>query len=71
MATIKYRIKGRADPASIFFRFRDGRETDLEATTNINVLRKNWNESKEKVKTVSDVNYAEINSKLYIPIKQT
>ncbi|GAB4161722.1 MAG: phage integrase SAM-like domain-containing protein [Winogradskyella sp.] len=64
MATVKYRIKGKADPASIYIRLRDGRETDLEVSTGLKVPKKHWSSNKSLVKTVSDFDYAETNSKL-------
>ncbi len=64
MATVKYRIKGKADPASIYIRLRDGRDTDLEVSTGLKVPKKHWSINKSLVKTVSDFDYAETNSKL-------
>lgn len=64
MATLNFRIKGKADPATIFIRFRSGKEIDCEVSTKILVNRKHWSETQAKVKTVSEINYKKINADL-------
>jgi len=64
VATIKFRIKGKANPSSIYVRLRSGKEIDLEVSTGLKVPRKYWSSSKSQVKSVSDFNHIETNSKL-------
>ncbi len=64
LATVKYRIKGKADPSSIYIRLKNGRNLDLEVSTDLKVPKKYWSSSKGQVKVVSDFNHRSVNSKL-------
>ncbi len=55
MATINYRINEKAvnDPTKIYIRFR-GKNFDCEAPTEIEVYKKDWSKTKQKIKTTAD-----------------
>ncbi|OWP85752.1 hypothetical protein BWK60_12460 [Flavobacterium covae] len=50
MATIKYRIRGKKNPANILVRLIDGRKCDIEASTNLMINVEDWNQEKQKPK---------------------
>ncbi|MBU3661473.1 MAG: hypothetical protein FGM14_16535, partial [Flavobacteriales bacterium] len=50
MATIKYRIKGKNDLATIYVRVRDGQTTDLENSTGYIINPNFWNDEKNEPK---------------------
>lgn len=54
MATINYRINKKAvnDPTKVYVRFR-GKDFDCEVPTEILVFKKDWSESKQKIKNTA------------------
>lgn len=50
MAKIKYFIKGKMNPATIYVRFSNGRKFDLKKTTTILIDPENWNNNKGEVR---------------------
>ncbi|MCB9202190.1 MAG: site-specific integrase [Flavobacteriales bacterium] len=64
MATVNFRIKGKADPSSIYIRLKNGRDIDLEVSTDIKVPKKYWSSAKGAAKVVADYDYKTTNTKL-------
>ena len=56
MASIKFIIKGKKNPASIYLRLRNGRSTDLTASTGLLIDPKFWSDLKGEVKQNSIFN---------------
>jgi len=54
MATIKYLIKGKNNPSTIFMRFRAGRKYDFTKSTSLIIDPKFWNKKKGIVKQIAD-----------------
>lgn len=50
MATIKYLIKGKSEFTAIYVRLKDGRNTDLTASTGYTIEPKYWSDATGKVK---------------------
>lgn len=64
MATGKFRLKTNNDWNSIFFRFKQGKQFDIETSIGIQVPKGRWSETKEEILTTKEVNYKTINVKL-------
>lgn len=64
MATGSYRIKTANDLNSIYYRFKQGSQFDLEISTDIQVPRGRWSSTKQQVLPTIDVDYKNINIKL-------
>lgn len=54
MAKIKYFIKGKMDPATIYVRFSNGRKFDLKKTTTILIDPEYWNNNKGEVRQIAE-----------------
>jgi integrase len=50
MASIKFLIKGKKNPASVYVRLRNGRQTDLTIATGFLIDPKHWSDVKGEVK---------------------
>ncbi|WNH10091.1 phage integrase SAM-like domain-containing protein [Thalassobellus suaedae] len=65
MATVKYFIRGKNNPATIHCRFINGRAMDFSLSTSLNVNPKHWDVKQQKIRNVIEVrNRDEINRKL-------
>lgn len=65
MATVRYRIRGKNNPASILARFKNGDQFDFETNTGLKVDVHHWSSSKQKVKNIAIATYKdEVNNKL-------
>lgn len=64
MATGKFRLKTNNDWNTIFFRFKQGKQFDIETSIGIQVPKGRWSEAKEEILTTKEVNYKDINIKL-------
>lgn len=53
MATLKYFIKGKQNPTTIYLRFTQGRKIDLKRSTSLLINPKYWNAPKGAVKQIS------------------
>jgi integrase len=53
MATVKYLLKGKKTPSTIYIRFRHGRKYDFTKSTSLIIDPKYWNASKGVVKQIS------------------
>ena len=53
MATVKFVLKGKKNPSSIYVRLRDGRNIDIILSTNITINPMNWSDSKGWVKQIA------------------
>ena len=56
MATIKFFIQSKNNPASIYVRVRDGRSVDAKAKTKYAVNPADWNQSKGQPKNLTEAN---------------
>jgi hypothetical protein len=64
MASVKYRIKTKNDWNSIFLRFKQGKQFDIEISTGIQIPKDRWSDAKQSVLATIDVDYKAINTKL-------
>jgi len=65
MATVTYRLKtSKSDWASIYVRFKQGKQFDTEATTSLECPTERWSTSKQEVLSTPLLNYKEVNKKL-------
>ena len=65
MASINYRIKGKANPGTIRIRFKQGADFDFEISTGLKVNLEHWSSAKQRVKNSLAANYAiDVNEKL-------
>ncbi|MFE3847259.1 phage integrase SAM-like domain-containing protein [Flavobacterium sp. LB3P45] len=64
MATGSYRIKTANDLNSIYYRFKQGNQFDVEISTGIQVPKGRWSVSKEQVLSTLEVEVDKINIKL-------
>lgn len=65
MASVNYRIKGKANPATIRIRFKQGTDFDYEISTGLKVTLEHWSTAKQRVKNMLAADYAaEVNKKL-------
>jgi site-specific recombinase XerD len=64
MATTKYRIKTSNDWNSIYIRFKQGKQFDLETSTRVQVPKGRWSDSKQQILPTIDLDYRTTNLKL-------
>jgi integrase len=65
MASINYRLKNKkAEWASIYVRFKQGKQFDTEAITTLECPAVRWSETKQEVLSTELLNYKEVNKKL-------
>lgn len=64
MATGKFRLKTNNDWNSIFFRFKQGKQFDIETSIGIQAPKGRWSDAKQEILTTKEVNYKDINVKL-------
>jgi integrase len=64
MATGKFRLKTNNDWNTIFFRFKQGKQFDIETSLGIQVPKGRWSDSKQEILTTKEVSYKDINVKL-------
>ena len=54
MATIKFYLQSKKNPAGIYVRLREGRNIDAKAKTNFVLNPSDWNLTKERPKNLKD-----------------
>ena len=64
MASGKFRLKTDNDWNTIFFRFKQGKQFDIETSTGIQAPKGRWSDIKQEILTTKDVSYKDINVKL-------
>ncbi|TVZ26700.1 phage integrase family protein [Gillisia sp. Hel_I_86] len=64
MASIKYRIKTSKDWNSIYLRFKQGKQFDLEISTGIQAPKGRWSKYKEEILPTIEMDYRSANLKL-------
>lgn len=64
MASGKYRIKTDNDWNTIYYRFKQGGQFDLELSTGIQAPKGRWSQSKQKILVTPQMNYRSFNEKL-------
>lgn len=65
MATINYRLKNtKSEWASIYVRFKQGKQFDTEAITTLECPADRWSLSKQEVLSTNLLNYKDVNQKL-------
>ncbi len=64
MATGKFRLKSNNDWNTIFFRFKQGKQFDIESSTGIQAPKGRWSDIKQEILTTKEVSYKDINIKL-------
>lgn len=65
MASINYRLKNtKSEWASIYVRFKQGKQFDTEAITTLECPTDRWSESKQEVLSTTLLNYKDVNKKL-------
>jgi integrase len=64
MATIKFYLQSKKNPAGIYVRLREGRNIDAKAKTNFAINPSDWNSTKEKPKNLKDEGFKKLNAEL-------
>lgn len=64
MASVRYRIKTNNDWNTIYLRFKQGKQFDVEISTGVQVPKDRWSDAKQTVLATIDVDYKAINVKL-------
>jgi hypothetical protein len=64
MATGKFRLKTNNDWNTIFFRFKQGKQFDIETSTGIQVPKGRWSDIKQEILTTKEVSFKDLNVKL-------
>lgn len=64
MATIKFLIQSRNNPASIYIRFKEGRNIDVKAKTNFVINPTHWSNTKGQPKNLKDEIFKKLNADL-------
>ena len=64
MASGKFRIKTNNDWNTIYYRFKQGGQFDLELSTKIQAPKNRWSQSKQKILTTHEINFREFNNQL-------
>ncbi|MFV8345954.1 phage integrase SAM-like domain-containing protein [Flavobacterium sp. ZB4P13] len=64
MASGKFRLNTNNDWNTIFFRFKQGKQFDIETSMGIKAPKGRWSDAKQEILTTKEVNYKDINVKL-------
>lgn len=65
MASIIFRLKNtKSEWASIYVRFKQGKQFDTEATTTLECPADRWSQSKQEILSTTLLNYKDVNQKL-------
>ena len=56
MATVKFILKSKRNPASLYIRFKAGREIDLTVSTGFSIDPKHWSSAKQSMKNIVEEN---------------
>ena len=64
MATIKFFIQSKSNPAGIYVRLREGRNIDAKAKTKFAINPLEWSTSKGKPKTLTEAKHKELHEDL-------
>jgi integrase len=56
MASVRFILKSQKNPASLYVRFKSGREIDLVAATGFSINPKHWSNAKQSMKNVVEEN---------------
>lgn len=64
MATIKFYLQSKKNPAGIYVRLREGRNIDAKAKTNFAINPSDWNSTKERPKNLKDEGFKKLNAEL-------
>lgn len=64
MAGVKFSIRGKQNPTSIYVRLRAGRNVDLKCKTRFVINPKDWSDAKGEVKNLKDDDLKALDSKL-------
>ena len=64
MATGKFRVKTNNDWNTIYYRFKNSKEFDVECSTGVQVPNKRWSETKSEVLPTKGIDSSMINADL-------
>ena len=64
MATGRFRLKTNNDWNTIFYRFKQGKQFDIEISTGIQIPNNRWSDKKQTILATIDVDYKGLNEKL-------
>jgi hypothetical protein len=65
MATINFRLRGKASSGNVLIRLKHGDQFDFERSTGLQVELNHWSHSKQKVKNIATTTYKDdVNNKL-------
>jgi len=64
MATIKFYLQSKKNPAGIYVRLREGRNIDAKAKTNFAINPSDWNSTKERPKNLKDESFKKLYAEL-------
>ncbi|WP_130735470.1 phage integrase SAM-like domain-containing protein [Flavobacterium sp. J27] len=64
MATIKFLLQSKSNPANIYIRLIDGRKVDVKTKTNLIINPLDWSESKQRPKNLKDVDLKNLDFEL-------
>lgn len=64
MATIKFYLQSKKNPAGIYVRLREGRKIDAKAKTNFVINPSDWNSKKEKPINLKNESFKKLNARL-------
>ena len=60
MATIKFYLQSKKNPAGIYVRLREGRSIDAKTKTNFVINPSDWNLTKERPKNLKDEGFKKL-----------
>jgi integrase len=64
MATGKFRLKTENEWNTIYYRFKQGKQFDIEISTGIQVPKGRWSDAKQEVLTTKEISHSKANVKL-------
>lgn len=64
MATGKFRLKTDSEWNTIYYRFKQGKQFDIEISTGIKVPKGRWSDAKQEVLATKEISHSKINVKL-------
>lgn len=64
MASIKFYLQSKKNPAGIYVRLREGRNIDAKAKTNFAINPSDWSSTKERPKNLKDEGFKKLNAEL-------
>jgi integrase len=64
MSTVNFLLKTNTNPSKIYIRFKNGRDCDLQTTTNFIINPNDWSQAKQKPKNLKNVDFKNLDTDL-------